>query len=146
LPGRTLLIDADMRNPRQHEIFNLDEQSGGLAAILSGRAATKAIRSVKELPNLFVLPAGTTPPNPLELLERPALGLMLKELKTKFDRIIVDTPAASHGTDGAVTAAKCGAALIVARQNRTRIPAIQQLVRTVSLGPTKLIGSIFNEF
>jgi chain length determinant protein tyrosine kinase EpsG len=146
LPGRTLLIDADLRNPRQHDIFKLENQTGGLAAILSGRAATKAIRSVKDLPNLFVLPAGTTPPNPLELLERPALGLMLKELKTKFDRIIVDTPAAIHGTDGAVTAAKCGAALIVARQNRTRIPSIQQLVRTVSLGPTKLIGSIFNEF
>lgn len=147
LPGRTLLIDADMRNPRLHELFNLtDQQSGGLAAILSGRAATKAIRSVKELPNLFVLPAGTTPPNPLELLERPALGLMLKELKTKFDRIIVDTPAASHGTDGAVTAAKCGAAVIVARRDRTRIPSIQQLVRTVSLGPTKIVGSIFNEF
>jgi chain length determinant protein tyrosine kinase EpsG len=146
LPGRTLLIDADMRNPRLHELFKLSERGGGLSSILSGRAATKVIQSVEGLPNLFVLPVGPTPPNPLELLERPAFGLMLRELKTKFDRIIVDTPAASLGTDGAVTAAKCGAALIVARQNKTRIHAVEQLSRVISMGPARLIGSIVNEF
>lgn len=146
LPGRTLLIDADMRNPRLHELFKLSERGGGLSSILSGRAATKVIQSVEGLPNLFVLPVGPTPPNPLELLERPAFGLMLRELKTKFDRIIVDTPAASLGTDGAVTAAKCGAALIVARQNKTRIHAVEQLSRIISMGPARLIGCIVNEF
>lgn len=146
LPGRTLLIDADMRNPRIHELFNLPSRSGGLSSILSGRAASKVIQSVKELPNLFVLPVGPTPPNPLELLERPALGLLLRELKTKFDRIIVDTPAMSLGTDGPVIAAKCGAALVVARQNQSRVPALQELVRTVKMSSAKLVGAIVNEY
>lgn len=146
LPGRTLLIDADMRNPRIHELFNLPSRSGGLSSILSGRAASKVIQSVKELPNLFVLPVGPTPPNPLELLERPALGLLLRELKTKFDRIIVDTPAMSLGTDGPVIAAKCGAALVVARQNKSRVPALQDLVRTVKMSSAKLVGAIVNEY
>lgn len=146
LPGRTLLIDSDMRNPRIHELFNLPSRSGGLSSILSGRAASKVIQSVKELPNLFVLPVGPTPPNPLELLERPALGLLLRELKTKFDRIIVDTPAMSLGTDGPVIAAKCGAALVVARQNQSRVPALQELVRTVKMSSAKLVGAIVNEY
>lgn len=146
LPGRTLLIDADMRNPRLHELFGLTDRSGGLSSILSGRAASKVIQSVNELPNLFVLPVGATPPNPLELLERPALGLLLRELKMKFDRIIVDTPAASLGTDGAVVAAKCGAALLVTRQDQTRLQAVQQLSRMVSMSSAKLIGAIVNEY
>lgn len=146
LPGRTLLIDSDMRNPRIHELFNLPSRSGGLSSILSGRAASKVIQSVKELPNLFVLPVGPTPPNPLELLERPALGLLLRELKTKFDRIIVDTPAMSLGTDGPVIAAKCGAALVVTRQNQSRVPALQELIRTVKMSSAKIVGAIVNEY
>ncbi|MGC4062648.1 MAG: polysaccharide biosynthesis tyrosine autokinase [Aquabacterium sp.] len=146
LPGRTLLIDADMRNPRLHDLFNMSNRTGGLSSILSGRAASKVLQSVKELPNLFVLPVGPTPPNPLELLERPALGLLLRELKTKFDRIIVDTPAASLGTDGAVTAAKCGAALVLARQDQSRMQDMQQLCRVISMGPAKLVGAVVNEF
>lgn len=146
LPGRTLLIDADMRNPRLHALFNLTSRGGGLSSILSGRAASKVIQSVPELPNLFVLPVGATPPNPLELLERPALGLLLRELKTKFDRIIVDTPAASLGTDGAVIAAKCGAALLVARQDQTRMQAVQQLSRVIAMGPARMVGAVVNEY
>lgn len=146
LPGRTLLIDADMRNPRLHEVFNLSGRTDGLSSILSGRAASKVIQSVKELPNLFVLPVGTKPPNPLELLERPAMDLLLRELKTKFDRVIVDTPAASQGTDGPVIAAKCGAALIIARQNKSRIADLQQVTRSVSMSSAQLIGSVVNEF
>jgi len=146
LPGRTLLIDADMRNPRLHALFNLPNRGGGLSSILSGRAASKVIQSVPELPSLFVLPVGATPPNPLELLERPALGLLLRELKTKFDRIIVDTPAASLGTDGAVIAAKCGAALLVARQDQTRMQAVQQLSRVIAMGPARMVGAVVNEY
>jgi chain length determinant protein tyrosine kinase EpsG len=146
LPGRTLLIDADMRNPRLHALFNLTSRGGGLSSILSGRAASKVIQSVPELPSLFVLPVGATPPNPLELLERPALGLLLRELKTKFDRIIVDTPAASLGTDGAVIAAKCGAALLVARQDQTRMQAVQQLSRVIAMGPARMVGAVVNEY
>jgi protein-tyrosine kinase len=146
LSGRTLLIDADMRNPRQHELFGLKSSANGLSAILAGRAASQVIQMVKELPSLFLLPVGTTPPNPLELVERPAFGLLIRELLTKFDHIIVDTPAASLGTDGAVIAAKCGAALLIARQNKNRMAALQNIVNTIRMSPTKIIGTVVNEF
>lgn len=145
LPGRTLLIDGDLRSPRQHDLFKLANRGNGLSTILSGRGASKVIQSIKELPNLYVLPAGPIPPNPLELLERSTLGLLMRELKTKFDRIIVDTAAAQFGTDGAVIASKCGAGMIVARRNQSKVNALQNLVHTVNMGATQLVGTILNE-
>lgn len=146
LPGRTLLIDGDMRSPRLHELFKLKNDGPGLSGILSGRAASRVIQSVSGLPSLFVLPVGVVPPNPLELLERPAFGMMIRELKSKFDRVIVDTPALSAGADAAVIAARCGAALVVARQDKSRHEAMSELGRAVRMGQVELVGSVLNEF
>jgi protein-tyrosine kinase len=146
LSGRTLLIDADMRNPRQHEIFGLVEKGGGLSNILSGRATTNAIQHVKELPSLYVLPVGVVPPNPLELVERPAFGLMIRELLSRFDRIIVDTPAASLGADYAVIAAKCGAAVLMARRDKSSLTAMQNIHNTARIGQVNVVGAIINDF
>lgn len=146
LGGRTLLIDADMRNPRLHEVFGLQDVGSGLSGILSGRAASNVIRPIEGLPSLFVLPVGTIPPNPLELVERPAFGLLIRELMTKFDYVIVDTPATVHGMDGPVIAAKCGAALVVARQNASRFQALQDLVGTLNVGSTSLCGVVVNQY
>lgn len=145
LGGRTLLVDADMRNPSVHEAFNLKNQTG-LSGILSGRADKQVIQQVPAIPSLFVLPVGTTPPNPQELVERPAFGLLLRELVAKFDHVIVDTPAAVHGADAAVIAAKCGAALVLARKNKSRSDALRELVASLAGAPVKLTGVVFNEF
>ena len=145
LGGRTLLVDADMRSPRVHEIFQLGNQAG-LSSILSGRADKQVIQQVAAIPSLFVLPVGTTPPNPQELVERPAFGLLLRELVSKFDHVVVDTPAAVHGADAAVIAAKCGAALVIARKDVSRSAALRELVASLAGAPVKLAGVVFNEF
>ena len=146
LSGRTLLIDADMRTPRLHELFKLETRGAGLSGILSGRASSNVIQPVKDLSNLFVMPVGATPPNPLELLERPAFEILIRELRTKFDRIIVDTPAASLGADCGVIAAKAGAALLLARRNHNSMDSMQSLTGTISLSPAKIVGTILNEY
>jgi len=145
LGGRTLLVDADMRNPRQQEIFGLGDARAGLSGILSGRAEANVIRPVPDLPSLFVMPVGTVPPNPPELLERPAFGLLMKELLSKFDYVIVDTPAAELGADAAIASAHCGAALVIARKDSTRVSAVQDLVASLSNGPAELAGVVLNE-
>ena len=145
LGGRTLLVDADMRGPRQHQIFGIDNNAG-LSGILSGRVEAKAIQQVPGVPSLFVLPVGITPPNPLELVERPAFGLLIRELLSKFDHVVVDTPAAQYGSDCAVIAARCGAALVVARQGKARVASLQDLVANLAETPAKLAGVIVNEF
>jgi protein-tyrosine kinase len=144
LGGRTLLVDADMRSPRQHQVFGLDNGSG-LSGILSGRSEKNVIRPVRDLPSLFVMPVGTLPPNPTELVERPAFALLMRELVAKFDHVIVDTPAAVHGADYAVIAARCGAALALARKGETRVAALQELVGALSNTPTELAGVVMNE-
>jgi len=145
LGGRTLLVDADMRGPRQHELFGLDN-GVGLSHILSGRAQTRSIQQVSGVPSLFVLPVGITPPNPLELVERPALALLMRELVSKFDHVVVDTPAAIYGSDFSVIAARCGAALLVARKNAARVGDLQELTTMLDGSPAKLTGVVMNEF
>jgi capsular exopolysaccharide synthesis family protein len=145
LGGRTLLVDADMRGPRVHEVFSLKHKAG-LSGILSGRADKQVIQQVSGIPSLFVLPVGTTPPNPLELVERPAFGLLMRELSSKFDHVVVDTPAAVYGADAAVIAAKCGAALVVARKDTSRAGALRDLVASLQGAPVKMAGVVFNEF
>jgi chain length determinant protein tyrosine kinase EpsG len=144
LGGRTLLIDADMRNPRQHDIFKLTVKSG-LSGALSGRAEKQAVQQVSAIPSLFVLPVGAVPPNPLELVERPAFGLLVRELATQFDHVLVDTPAAALGSDGQVIAARCGAALGLARKNQSRVRALKVLGASIAQTPAELVGFIVNE-
>jgi protein-tyrosine kinase len=143
--GRTLLVDADLRGPRQHEVFNVSNDVG-LSSLLAGHVDSQVIQQVPDMPSLFVMPGGVTPPNPLELVERPAFGALLRELTSKFDYVIVDTPAAVYGVDAQVIAARCGAALVVARKNESRVAELQQLVATLSASTARMAGVIMNEF
>jgi protein-tyrosine kinase len=145
LGGRTLLVDGDLRGPRMHQVFGVSN-SAGLSGVLSGRSETKVIQQIDGIPSLFLLPAGPTPPNPLELLERPTFGLLLRELVGKFDHVIVDTAAAQYGSDAVVTAARCGAALVIARRNRGKVAALQNLVGSLDASPAKMVGVVMNDF
>ena len=145
LGGRTLLVDADMRGPRVHEVFRVSNRAG-LSGILSGRADKGVIQQVSGVASLFILPVGITPPNPLELVERPAFGLLMRELASKFDYVVVDTPAAVYGADAAVIAARCGTALVIARKDASRVGMLQELVGSFSGSPAKLAGVVMNEF
>ena len=104
------------------------------------------IKQVPDLPSLYVLPVGVTPPNPVELVERPAFALLMRELLSKFDHVVVDTPAAVYGADATVIAARCGAALVLARQGRSKVSRLQDLVATLNNSPAKLAGVILNEY
>lgn len=144
LGGRTLLLDANLREPRLHAMFGLQGGSG-LSRVLLGRTEEGAIQPVQGVPSLFVLPAGPLPPNPAEMLERPAFALLMRELAGKFDHVIVDTAAAEIGADAAVVASRCGSALIVARKNRARIDALQALTGNLSGAPVELLGVVTND-
>jgi chain length determinant protein tyrosine kinase EpsG len=143
--GRTLLVDADLRGPRQHEVFKLENKTG-LSSVLVGHVAADVIQAVPDVANLFVMPVGITPPNPLELIERPAFGVLIRELTAKFDHVVVDTPAMMYGVDAQVVAARCGAALVVARKDQSRVAALQQLVAALSQSPARIAGVILNEY
>ncbi len=146
LGARTLLVDADLRKPRQHEIFAVDGKHG-LSSILSGRNESNPIHAVQDLPSLYVLPAGVVPPNPIELFERLTFGQLITDLKKKFDYIIVDAPSASVGSDARVLATHCGAGLGICRRNKTRLDAMQAMLSPFTISDhVQLAGVVVNEY
>lgn len=141
--SRTLVIDADMRSPRLHEVFGIENRSG-LSNVLSGRAEARLITPVSSLPNLYMIPAGTLPPNPSELIHLPAFRILLLEVMKKFDAVLVDTPAAVHGADAALVAASCGAAMVVARKGVSHAAALQALLERLRKSNVRLAGVMMN--
>jgi len=145
LGERTLLIDADMRNPQQHVLFKLQDHNG-LSAILMGRGHAGCIQRVAPFRDLSVIPAGGLPPNPQELLARPFFSQLLDELAQQFSVIIVDTPAGGNAADVQFICRSTSAALMVLRRNHTRAKTANRLID--QLGPTRVtvLGTVLNEF
>lgn len=145
LGERTLLIDADIRTPRQHRLLRVG-QGTGLSNVLAGFAeARETVRPVPGVPYLFLLQGGAVPPNPLELLQRPALGRVIRDMLDEFDHVVLDTPAAARGADPRAVAARAGVALVVARRSRSRMAALEGLVSALGRGPARVAGVVMNE-
>ena len=145
LGKRTLLVDSDLRAPRQHELFKLGNNAG-LSSLLAGRAGAGGIARIPSLPGLSVLPAGATPPNPQELIGRSAFAELLQSLAGEYDVVIVDTPAASEYPEAQVIATHASAALIVARKDRTSMPEAISLTRSLQQTGAIPVGSVLNDF
>ncbi len=144
LGERTLLIDADLRAPRQHELFKLGNPAG-LSGLLAGRANAEAVVRIPSLLGLSVLPAGAIPPNPQELLGRAAYVETLLSIGRDFDVIIIDTPAASEFADAQTIAVRAGAALMLARKNQSSMPELAELASSLQQSGATLVGSVLNE-
>jgi chain length determinant protein tyrosine kinase EpsG len=142
LGERTLLIDADMRRPRQHQLFGVNE-APGLSTMLSGRDQLGAVQRVALLDDLWLLPAGPPPPNPVELLERPAFTKLLDQFREEYDVVLVDTAAGTIHADAHTAAVRCEAALIVVRKNATRLADVKKLAGVVQTA--EIVGTVLNE-
>jgi protein-tyrosine kinase len=141
LGQRTLLIDGDMRAPRQHKLFKIENQMG-LSNLLAGRMQDQVVTFVHGIPGLAVLAAGPTPPNPTELLSRPAFARILEQSKSTFDVVLVDTPAFECGADAALLARATGAALVIARNHHTRSSDFAGVVGSIVDGGVVVVGSV----
>lgn len=145
LGTRTLLIDADLRSPRQHELFKLGNRPG-LSELLSGRAGNETVVRIPSLLGLSLLPSGAVPPNPQELLGRSAFPETLRSLSRAFDVTIIDTPAGHELADAETIAVRAGASLMVARKNTSSLPDLATLTRNLQQSGTTLVGSVLNHF
>ncbi len=145
LGERTLLIDADMRHPRQHRLFNIDN-SVGLSALLTGRAGREIARRIHPQLRLFVLPAGVLPPNPQELLARQVFDVILDHFAAQFSLVIIDTPAISETADAQLLAANAGSAIMVARRNRTPQSKLLSARDILVDSGVNIVGSVINEY
>lgn len=145
LGERTLLIDADLRNPSQHKLFRLSNKLG-LSSLLAGRAEqAETVTRISGLIDLSVMPAGATPPNPQELLSRPIFNALMASLQGQYDIIIVDTPAGAESADCQAIAARTRGALVVARKDLSSAPQVQTLVASLQNAGVAVVGSVLNK-
>jgi len=146
LGERTLLVDANLRQPCQHRIFDVTGKQG-LSDILAGHAdMLEVISKVNSFLELSLLPAGTLPPNPVELLGHASFLDLSQKLSNQFDVILYDAPAFSIAADALAIAASTGGILLVARKNNTRLADINTISEQIAYSGAKVVGSVLLDF
>jgi capsular exopolysaccharide synthesis family protein len=123
---RVLLVDADLRRPSVHKTLGMGPRSG-LSNVLTGNTTLEQAVTVSPiLPNLFVLPAGSPPPNPAELLASSHMRDVLNELREQFDHVVIDTPPTLSVTDAVVLSPRVDAIILVIRSGQTTKQALRR--------------------
>jgi capsular exopolysaccharide synthesis family protein len=141
---RVLLIDADLRRPSIHKTLGMGPRSG-LSNVLTGSATLEtAITRSPILPNLDVLPAGTPPPNPAELLASTNMRDVLQELRGQYDHIVVDTPPTLSVTDAVVLSPRADAIVLVIRSGQTTKQALRRSRDILTQVNAKVSGVLLN--
>lgn len=145
LGEHTLLVDANLRVPEQHTLFNLGEGLG-LSDRLAGRAEDEVVTRIPSFVDLTVLRAGTPPPNPQELLARDSFSSMIARVGNTYDVVLFDTPPAALGSDALTIAARAEGVLLVVRKNQTRMNDLLALSSQLESLGVEIVGCVINEF
>jgi polysaccharide biosynthesis transport protein len=123
---RVLLMDADLRRPSVHKTLGMGPRSG-LSNVLTGSATLQQTITISPiLPNLFIMPAGTPPPNPAELLASSNMRELIAELRGMYDHIVIDTPPTLSVTDAVVLSPTADATILVIRSGQTTKQALRR--------------------
>jgi len=138
---RVALIDADLRRPAVHSSFDVPAQPG-LSDVFLGRKQTADIVTPRNGGNLLVIPAGTPPPNPTELLARPRLGALLSGLETRYDIILLDTAPSQLTSDFQPVAARAGGMLIAVRRDVSRLASLAELNEKITHTGAQVVGAV----
>lgn len=141
---KTLIVGADLRKPKLFEELQLLNDKG-LSQYLSSMATIEEIIQPSSIENLYLISGGAMPPNPSELLLKPAMGALLNDLKNRFDYIILDTPPLGLVTDAFVLAPLVNHILFVVRQDYTPRQVLQALEEYYSKGKLTNISILFND-
>ncbi|MBQ5840912.1 MAG: CpsD/CapB family tyrosine-protein kinase [Clostridia bacterium] len=139
--AKVLLIDADMRKPRQHRNFRC-ARTEGLSKVLGGISTLADSIQRQLMPNLDLLPAGPIPPNPSELLGSQRMNAMLEELKGQYDYIFIDTPPMTVVTDALLLLPQTAGAVLVARQRQTAYDELKEVVESIKQIEATLLGVV----
>lgn len=140
---RVLLIDADLRRPEVATLLGL-EGAVGLTDLLTSRTATPDVLQLWGPNNLAVLPAGTVPPNPNELLGSAAMRDLLQELHRDYEIIVFDAPPLLPVSDAAVLSAMTSGALLVAGVGKVHRPQVQKAIESLELLEARVFGVVPN--
>jgi protein-tyrosine kinase len=145
LGERTLLIDANFRNPSQHRIFGLKPEHG-LSSLLANRcAATDALTPVPGFRSLSVICAGATPPNPQELLSRVTFSYLAETAPAAFDIVIVDAPPVLEYGDARIIGARMEGCLLTARRHTSLMSDVRVAKELLASSNVVVVGAVLND-
>lgn len=142
--GRTLLIDANLRQPRLHRLLKTNSDAG-LSNLLAGEAVGEAVVPVEGVEGLHFLRGGSAMADPVQLLQGPRFSILLEQMTDSFDYVFIDTPSNDTGPDARLIAARAGAALLVGRKGSSRVFLLRRLLSQLSMGPSLVAGVVLNE-
>ena len=141
---RVLLIDADLRRPSIHKTLGMGP-GAGLSNVLTGNIGlSEAITRSAILPDLFILPAGTPPPNPAELLASANLRQTLEQLRENYDHIVIDTPPTLSVTDAVVLSTAVDRVVLVIRSGHTTKQALRRTRDLLMQVNARVCGVLLN--
>ncbi len=138
-----LIIDADLRRPRVHKIFNL-KNTAGLSNYLTGEEDLASLIQVA-MPNLYVLPVGPLPPNPAELLGSVRMKQVIETLAANFDYVIVDSPPVSSFADSLILSSMVEGVIIVVKGGSTPRELAQRAKAHLQSVGARILGVVVNQ-
>jgi len=141
---KVLLIDADLRNPFLPRLLQLDN-SLGLTNYLAADANPVEVAHPVLLDNLFVIPSGPLPPNPVELLSTPKMAALLALAAEKFDQVILDCPPVLGLADALILGNMAQATLLVMEAGVTPLPVLQDALKRLRSARVHILGGVMNK-
>ena len=140
----TLLVDADLRNPQQHVLFNADNTQGLSQALMHEQQPQ--FQAVARLPALFLLTAGPRAPTPLELLSDRCFEGLVGEWRQNFQFVVLDTPPVRQYADGLAVATIVGRVLSLSRARHTPYKDTRDMMRRLAATQSRILGAVINHF
>ena len=140
---RVLIIEADLRRPRIADYLGL-ERAVGLSNVLAGQVSVTDVLQPWGTDGLTVLPSGSIPPNPSELLGSHNFVDLIEELRGMFDMIIIDTPPLLPVTDAAVAATRADGVLVVVRYGKTTRTQINSSLHSLEAVDARILGCVIS--
>lgn len=140
----TLLVDADLRRPQQHLLFNTDNRHGLSQAIEQG--VRPQMHAVQGLPNMSVLTAGAVANNPLELLSSQNFASLVEDWRSNYEFVVIDTSPVMCFSDGLIIASLVGRVLTVSRAKHTPYKHMQDMLRRLAATRSQILGAVISHF
>ena len=144
LKKHTLLIDADLRKPRLHRIFNI-RNNVGLSSFLTGSVMFEETIRKTSTENIWMIPSGPLPPNPAELLNSAKMVETLDEARDNFDVVLLDTPPVLAVVDPVIVSSLAEGTVFVVKAGKTGRKPFLKAIEELSRANSKIIGVLFNE-
>jgi non-specific protein-tyrosine kinase len=142
--NRVIAVCCDLRRPRLHEFFGLQNTTGFTSVLVGEEALERALQSVPGQPRLQVLSAGPTPPNPAELLSSPRVKVLFDQLRSSADVVLIDSPPVLPVTDGLIVSGLVDATIVVATTNRTSRKDLHRTVELLDQVQADVVGTVLN--